>query len=53
MSGNTYVQKYGMTLGSYGANEVEEPLIMAFFEKADETIARVMGETDAKVYYLD
>ena len=53
MSANTYVQKYGMTLGSYGANEVEEPLIMAFFEKADETIARVMGETDAKVYYLD
>ena len=53
MSGNTYVQKYGKTLGSYGANEVEEPLIMAFFEKADETIAKVMGETDAKVYYLD
>lgn len=50
---NTYVQKYGQTLGSYGANENGEPLPMAFLETADRLIASVMGEKDATVYYLD
>ncbi len=53
MDNNTYIQKYGMTLASFGANEVKEPEIMAFFENADEKISDVMGDKNAKVYYLN
>mgnify|MGYP003309480680 CR=1 FL=1 len=30
MNNNTYIQKYGMTLGQYGANEIAEPENMGF-----------------------
>ncbi len=53
MHDNTYIQKYGMTLGQYGANEVEEPPIHAFFEKTDKIIENTFGDKNAKVYYLD
>lgn len=52
MYNNTYVQKYGMTLGQYGANEEKEPPVISFFPDAEETIAEVFGERDAKVYYI-
>ncbi len=51
MARNTYVQKLGLTLGQYGANESAEPPILPFDENAENTIAEVFGETDAKVYY--
>jgi len=52
MYGNTYIQKYGHTLGQYGANEEKEPENMAFDENADKKIAGVLGDTGAKVYYI-
>ena len=53
MYNNTYIQKLGLPLGQYGANETEEPEIMIFDEKADEKISRVMHDTNAKIYYID
>ncbi len=53
MYSNTYIQKYGMTLGQYGANEIEEPPIHAFFEKSDKIIENTFGDKGAKLYYLD
>jgi len=53
MYDNTYIQKLGLPLGQYGANEIEEPEIMTFDEKADEKISTVMGERGAKVYFID
>lgn len=52
MYGNTYVQKLGMKLGQYGANEISEPPILPFDEQAERTVAEVFGETDAKVYTI-
>ena len=52
MSGNTYVQKHGMTLGQYGSKENGEPEIMAFFENAEEKIKTVMKEENPTVYYI-
>ena len=48
---NTYVQKYGQALGSFGAAAATVPL--AFFENADKLIENIFGEKDAKVYFLD
>ena len=53
MYNNTYIQKYGHTLGQYGANGVEEPYNIAFDERVDERIKNVFKDTDAKIYYLD
>ncbi|MBE6599821.1 MAG: hypothetical protein E7640_01260 [Ruminococcaceae bacterium] len=53
MHDNTYIQKYGMTLGQYGANNVEEPPIHAFFEKTDSIIENTFGDKNAKIYYMD
>lgn len=52
MYNNTYVQKFGMTLGQYGSKEKSIPEVIAFLEDAEEKISTVMGEKDAKVYYL-
>lgn len=52
MDGNTYIQKYGMTLGQYGANETAEPEIISFFDNAEEKITSVFGDKNAKIYYL-
>ena len=49
---NTYIQKFGMTLGQYGAKEKKEPEIMAFYENAEEIIKTEIGDQDAKVYYI-
>lgn len=49
---NTYVQKFGMTLGQYGAKENGAPEVIAFYEDAEDKLRTVMGETDATVYYL-
>lgn len=50
---NTYIQTLGMTLGQYGGNEVAEPQILPFDETADTKITGVMGDRDAKVYYIE
>ena len=42
-----------MTLGQYGANNVEEPPIHAFFEKTDSIIENTFGDKNAKIYYMD
>ena len=53
MDRNTYIQKYGMTLGQYGANEIEEPENMGFDENVEGKIKTVFGEKDPKIYYMD
>jgi hypothetical protein len=50
---NTYIQHIGLPLGQYGANEVSEPANMVFDEIADRRIADVLGDRDAKVYYIE
>ncbi len=50
MSGNTYVQTLGMTLGQYGANAENEPANHSFDERADKIISEVFGDKTAKVY---
>lgn len=52
MDGNTYIQKYGMTLGQYGANREKEPPVLSFFPDAEETLTTLFGDQHAKVYYL-
>jgi hypothetical protein len=47
---NTYIQDMGMMLGQYGANEAEEPPILTFDERIDETVSQILGDRDAKVY---
>jgi len=53
MYGNTYIQKLGLSLGQYGANEIAEPLNAVFDERAEETVAAVMHDTGAKVYWYE
>ena len=53
MSGNTYIQKLGNSLGQYGGNEFSEPANMVFDETADMRIEKVFGETDAKIYWVE
>lgn len=53
MYNNTYIQKYGHTLGQYGANAVAEPYNISFDERVDERIEGVFHDTDAKIYYLE
>lgn len=52
MHDNTYIQKLGLMLGQYGANEVEEPEILTFDEKVEEKIEKLLGDQNAKVYYI-
>ena len=52
MSGNTYIQKVGLSLGQFGANCVEEPENMVFDENVEHKIANKLGEKDANVYYI-
>ena len=49
---NTYIQHIGLSLGQYGANEISEPANMVFDEIADRRIADVLGDRDAKIYYI-
>ncbi len=53
MSGNTYIQQNGLTLGQYGANVEVEPPVLTFDGEVEATIADVFGEEDAKVYMID
>lgn len=52
LSGNTYVQVLGHTLGQYGANAEEEPEIMSFDESAETTIRDFLGDKAAKVFFV-
>jgi len=49
---NTYIQKYGMTLGQYGGNKEKEPANISFFDDAEEKIEDVFKEKNPKVYYI-
>jgi len=53
MYNNTYIQKFGQTLGQYGANETAEPYNISFDERVNERIEGVLHDTGAKIYYLD
>ena len=53
MTSNTYIQNDGMTLGQYGANETSEPEVIPFDKNAEEIIASVFKEADAKVYHIN
>ncbi len=53
MYNNTYIQKYGHTLGQYGANEIAEPYNISFDERVNKHIEEVLHDRDAKIYYLD
>lgn len=53
MYDNTYIQNIGGMIGQYGGNEVSEPPILPFDEKAEETIRTVFGDKNAKVYAID
>lgn len=52
MYNNTYIQSFGMTLGQYGANEITEPANESFDEYAEEKIAKIFHDKDAKVYAI-
>ncbi len=49
---NTYIQKYGHTLGQYGGCENGTPANMSFFNDAEEILKNVFKEKDHKVYYI-
>ena len=53
MYNNTYIQKYGHTLGQFGANETAEPYNISFDERVNERIEEVLHDSGAKIYYLD
>ncbi len=53
MYNNTYVQKYGMTLGQYGSNKEKEPEIVGFYPNAEEFVQETMSDKNAKVYYIE
>ena len=50
---NTYIQKYGMTLGSYGAYENGKVPTISFFDDVEKIIWEEYGDKDAKVFYLE
>ncbi len=52
MHDNTYIQHAGGMLGQYGGNEVKEPEILLFDERADEKIEKVFKDKNAKVYLV-
>ena len=52
MAGNTYIQRLGLPLGQYGANEITEPANEVFDENAEKWIGSVLQDTGAKVYYI-
>ena len=52
MHDNTYIQKYGLTLGQYGENKLSEPPILAFFDNAEDIITNSWNDKNSKVYYI-
>ena len=52
MDGNTYIQYSGQMIGRWGGNEVKEPDIEIFDEKAEEKINNVFGDRNAEVYII-
>ena len=53
LNGNTYIQNLEMTLGQYGGNEIAEPPILPFDNKAKENIKNIFGDQTAKVYFIE
>ena len=53
MRGNTYVQNIGGMLGQYGANCDVEPEILIYGENTEKDISEILGEKDAKIYFVD
>ncbi len=52
MYNNTYIQHMGGQLGQYGGNEKGEPDIEIYDEKADEKIAKIFKDENARVYII-
>lgn len=52
MYNNTYVQYRGNLLGQYGPNADGQPEMLVFDEAAEEKIASVFGDKNAKVYII-
>lgn len=53
ISGNTYIQHLGATLGQYGGNEQKEPDIIPFDTNAEQNIKEIFGDKKAKIYYIE
>ncbi len=53
MSGNTYVQTLGGSLGQYGANQEKEPPILTFDENAEASVKELFGDAEAEIFYID
>ena len=52
LDGNTFIQHLGGKIGQYGANEIAEPENMVFDEDAENKINGILGDKNAKVYYI-
>ena len=52
MHDNTYIQYENNPLGQYGGNAEAEPPILPFDAEAEERIATVFGDRDARVYLI-
>ena len=50
---NTYIQTLGGKLGRYGYNQISEPECLTFDENAEQTIISILGDKNAKVYYIE
>lgn len=53
MYNNTYVQKLGLPLGQYGANNIAEPANIVFDENIDLTLQSVLKDKDAKAICIE
>ena len=51
MKGNTYIQDKGNMIGQWGGNEVKEPEIEIFDEKAEEKINNIFGALNIGVWH--
>ncbi len=49
---NTFIQNEGGMLGQYGGNELAEPKVLMFDEKAEDNIKKVFGDKAATVVCL-
>ncbi len=53
MHDNVYIQHKGGMIGQYGGNEVSEPDILFFDEKAEENVATIFRDNNAKIYMIN
>jgi len=52
MHDNIYIQDLGGCIGKYGGNRLREPEDLLFDENAEEKIAKVLKDRNARVYWI-